>query len=145
MNPSFETFTPVSQIMSQSVVSVSGKDLMSRVRHLFSKHGIHHMPVTDDDGKLIGILSSNDLNKVLHGFTLFKTKKSVDYNEAVLNSLLVEEVMHKKVVTLSENDPISRAADIFKENLFHCLPVIDQDGNLQGIITTYDLIVFAYG
>ena len=69
----------------------------------------------------------------------------MDYNEAILNSLLVQDVMRKSIVTLNEEDTISMAVDIFKENRFHCLPILDKDGGkLVGIVSTYDLIIYAY-
>jgi len=54
-------------------------------------------------------------------------------------SISVEEVMTKKVATLSPDDPLSVAVGIFRENLFHALPVVDE-GTLVGLLTTHDLI-----
>ena len=144
MHTQIDTSAPVANIMTSKVITVSPGDLMSKVRHLFEVHKIHHIPVVDLEEKVVGIISQHDLNHILHGFTLFKTNKSVDYNEAILNSLLVQDVMRKSIVTLSETDPISMAVDIFKENLFHCLPILDNKGMLSGILTTYDLIIYAY-
>ena len=144
MNTQIDTNAPVANIMTTNVITVSPGDLMSKVRTQFQLHGIHHIPVVDLEEKVIGIISQHDLNHILHGFTLFKTGKSMDYNEAILNSLLVQDVMRKSIVTLSEEDPISMAVDIFKENLFHCLPILDKNSKLAGIVTTYDLIIYAY-
>ena len=91
------------------------------------------------------MVSYTDYLKLLHGFTLFKTRKSDEYNDAILRSLLVKEVMTKQLATLKPEDTLEMAAGFFRENLFHALPVVDDDNMLVGIITTYDLINYAYG
>ena len=76
--------------------------------------------------KVIGIVSKSDYLKLLHGFTLFKTHKSEEYNDAIMRSLLIKEVMTKQVATINPEDTIELAAGFFRENLFHALPVVDQ-------------------
>ena len=105
-------------------------------------NNIHHLPVVVE-GKVIGILSKSDYLRLLHGFTLFKTEKSTEYNDAIMRSLLVGEVMTKQVATLAPDDTLEMAAGFFRENLFHALPVVSK-GKLVGILTTFDLITFAF-
>lgn len=133
---------PVANIMTRSVLTVTPKDLMEKVRTIFENNNIHHIPVIDLEEKVVGIISKQDFMQILHGFTLFKTPKSDEYNESMLRALLVQDVMTKRLVTLNEKDTVSIAIDIFKENLFHALPVVDQNGKLKGILTTYDLLTF---
>ena len=144
MKATIDTSAPLTDIMTTEVITVAPGELMSKVRLLFEQNSIHHVPVVGLDGKVVGIISQHDLNHILHGFTLFKTNKSLGYNEAILNSLLVQDVMRKSIVTLNATDPISMAADIFRENLFHSIPILDEQGKLAGIVTTYDLIIYAY-
>lgn len=61
-----------------------------------------------------------------------------------MRSLLVREVMVKQVAKLRPEDKIELAADIFRENLFHAMPVVDNDGKLKGIVTTFDLLNYAF-
>ncbi len=135
---------PVSKIMTTNVITLAPRDLMMRVKEIFATENIHHIPVVDGEDRVIGIVSQNDFSKILHGFTLFRTQKSEDYNNAMLNALLVEDVMTKQVATLHPEDSITIAADIFKENLFHALPVVDNDKKLVGILTTYDLLIYVF-
>ncbi|MCB0567368.1 MAG: CBS domain-containing protein, partial [Phaeodactylibacter sp.] len=134
--------TTVGQIMSTPVITVSPDDTMSKVQDTFRKNNIHHIPVIDK-GKVVGIISKSDYFRLLHGFTLFKTEKSNEYNDAIMRSLLVGEVMTKQVATLNPEDSLEMAAGFFRENLFHALPVVDK-GKLVGIITTFDLITYAF-
>ncbi len=129
--------------MTTEVRTLGPNDTMDKVQDIFRKYNIHHIPIVKN-GKIVGIISQTDYLKVLHGFTLFKTQKSELYNNAILRSLLTSEVMTKQVATLHPDDTIEVAAGFFKENLFHALPIVDDEGDLVGIITTYDLINLAF-
>lgn len=133
----------VGQIMTTEVIFLGPNDSMDKVQQIFKTHNIHHIPIIEED-KVIGIISSTDYLKLLHGFTLFKTHKSEEYNDAIMRSLLVKEVMTKQVATINPEDTVEIAAGFFRENLFHALPVVDANGSLVGIITTFDLINYAF-
>ncbi len=136
--------TRVADIMTEKVIVVRPEETMDAVQDIFRKNNIHHIPVLDR-GRVVGMISHSDYLKLLHGFTLFKTKKSDEYNDAILRSLLVREVMTRQVATLGPEDTVELAAGFFRENLFHALPVVDEENMLVGIVTTYDLLNFAYG
>jgi CBS domain-containing protein len=135
--------TKVGQVMTTQLVTLGPNDTMDKAQDIFRKNNIHHIPVVQNN-KVLGIISKTDYLKILHGFTLFKTQKSELYNNAILRSLLTSEVMTRQVATLHPDDTIEVAAGFFKENLFHALPIVDDEGDLVGIITTYDLINLAF-
>jgi len=134
---------PVSNIMTTNVISVHPEDTMEKVQDIFRKNEIHHLPVVSN-GKVVGIISYSDYLKLLNTFTLFKTEKSERYNDAIMGSMLVKEVMTKQVAKLDMDDTVEIAAGFFRENLFHALPVVDHEGELKGILTTYDLLNYAF-
>ena len=136
--------TTVGNIMSTPVITVHKDDTMSKVQDIFRKNNIHHIPVIAEGNQVVGIISKSDYLRLLHGFTLFKTEKSIAYNDAIMRSLLVGEVMTRQVATLNPEDSLEMAAGFFRENLFHALPVVSDQGQLIGIITTFDLITYAY-
>jgi CBS domain-containing protein len=140
----FDRTATIASIMTRNVIFVHPEDTMQRVDELFSSNNIHHVPVLDDQGRVVGIISKSDYLKILHGFTLFKTEKSVEYNKAILRSLLVGEVMAKQVATLQPEDTVEIAAGYFRENLFHAIPVVDRQKKLVGILTTFDMLNFAF-
>lgn len=133
----------VKEIMTTTVMKVGPLDSMQKVAKIFKQEHFHHLPVVMEDEKIVGIISKSDYLQLLHGFTLFKTNESNQFNEAVMQSLLVKEVMTKPVVTVDEEDTVQYAAEIFRENYFHALPVV-KDGVIKGIITTYDLLLWAF-
>lgn len=134
----------IGDIMSRPVITVDPNDTMDKVQDIFRKNNIHHVPVVKND-KVVGMISKSDYLRLLHGFTLFKTHKSEEYNDAILRSLLAGEVMTRQVAVLNPEDSLELAAGYFRENLFHALPIVDsEEGNLVGILTTYDMINHAY-
>lgn len=134
----------IMDVMTTDVITVHANETMDRVSLIFNSREIHHIPVVDSEGKVVGIISKTDYHKLEHGFTLFKSKESQAYNEAIMRSLLASDVMTKQVVTLLPADNLSVAVDIFRENLFHAIPVVDDNQKLVGILTTYDLLNYAF-
>lgn len=134
----------VSQIMTTDVMFVRPDDTMSKVDEIFRTNNIHHLPVLNSEGVVVGMVSKTDYFKVLHGFTLFRTEKSEEFNKAILRSLLVKEVMTKQVAKLHPDDSIMVAAGFFRENLFHAIPVVDDESKLVGIVSTYDMLNYAF-
>jgi CBS-domain-containing membrane protein len=137
------TTQKVKSAMTTEVLFVDANETMDKVETVFNTHPIHHLPVLNN-GQVVGMLSKTDYLKILHGLTLFKSKKSEEVNKALLRSLLVKEVMTHPAVTIGPERTLQFAADIFKENLFHAVPVVDDEGELLGILSTFDLLVEAY-
>ena len=134
----------LSEIMTREVTTVSPNTIMTDVDRIFNEKNIHHLPVVDSDRKVVGMLSRVDYDRILHGMTLFKNRHVESYNQQLMRSLLVKEVMTKKVVCLHADATIQAAADIFKENLFHAIPLVNDEDRLVGIVTTYDLLAYAF-
>lgn len=133
MNPT----TPISEIMTNHVVSVNEDSSLFDVIALVRKHHIRHIPVLK--GKQItGIISSNDINRLTFG-GLFSNQEGID--DTIINMLKVPQVMtaHPKVV--QAKDPIPVVAKILAEGEYHSLPV-EEDGKCVGIVTTTDLIKY---
>ena len=57
----------VGQIMSASVLSAATTQRVSELVPLFAKAGHHHLPVVDEERRLVGIITQSDLVKALHG------------------------------------------------------------------------------
>lgn len=129
--------------MTTKVISIQPRDTMDKVDRIFQTNSIHHIPVVEE-AQVVGMISKSDYYQILHGFTLFKAPVSKTYNEAVLRSLLVREVMTKQVACLRPEDSLTKAADYFRENRFHAIPITDAAGQLVGILSTYDLITHCF-
>jgi len=132
-----QSTTPISRIMTRKPETIKPSDTMEDVRRIFEKRGFHHIPVLDQ-GKLVGLVSYTDYLQLIR--SIFDNSQETRLNEKVLHATVVEDVMTKHVLCLSQDDTVENALLIFKANQFHSLPVVDARQHLVGIITTYDLM-----
>ena len=121
----------ISRIMTEWPATVAPGDYLSAARELFEKQEIHHLPVVDD-GRLVGMLSASDFLK-LH---------LLDEGSAALPHARVRHIMHTNPVVLSTQATLREAAEKLCVGEFHALPVIDEDAELVGIVTTSDLVEY---
>lgn len=129
---------PVSEIMSTKLVTVIPTDGLEKIKEIFETYNIHHIPVvrfTD----LVGMISKTDFYKAIHGFRLHDNNAAESENQAILAKYTAEDLMTKAVAKIATTDKIGVAAEIFLENYFHAIPVINEAGELKGIVTTYDI------
>ncbi|MFK7806408.1 MAG: HPP family protein [Saprospiraceae bacterium] len=135
---------PLKEIMTKELVTVGPDDTLEVVDYIFNHNTFRHLPVVDEAGKILGIISKSDYNLLCNGMTLFRKDKERDANLKFLRTLLSSEVMNKELAKLSPNAKVAVAAGMFKENLFHAIPVVEDDGTLVGLVSTLDLINYAY-
>ncbi|KXK38361.1 MAG: CBS domain-containing protein [Saprospiraceae bacterium] len=127
---------PISTIMTPNPIAVGVNDPLSVVDKLFREHKIHHLPVVVE-GKLAGMVSKSDYLFFRRGFTTDETEKIEE--EVRMNNYTVGDIMTSKLAKLEPTDKINVALEVFRENIFHALPVVDGD-RLVGIVTTFDII-----
>ena len=131
---------PISHIMTTGPVTVHHGDPISKVRRIFQKADIHHLPVVNGD-KLIGMVSWTDLMRVSFGDAFDQTDQEVD--ATLDHTHAIEDIMTPNPVTLDHNSTIREAVSILSEASFHSLPVVDGE-KLVGIVTTQDLLRFLH-
>ena len=140
----FDRNITIGQLMTTDVITVSPDDNLLKVEEIFTTHNFHHIPVVDGENILKGIISNGDFFKMQNSLTIFNTKDSKKHNHSIFHATLVGEIMAKMVAKLSPDDTALVAVGIFRENLFHALPIVNKDGKLVGMLTTYDLLTYAY-
>lgn len=128
---------PISSIMTANVCVANETDSLKDVLRTFKKEKIRHMPVVKGN-EISGIISATDLNRLTFG-GLFENQEGAD--EAVLEMLSVPQVMTSGPKTVNSEDSIKEVAEIFANESFHALPVVD-GGELKGIVTTTDIIKY---
>jgi len=120
---------PVSSVMTTDLITVSPDESLDRVKEIFNTTRIHHIPVVEGDS-IIGLVTTWDMWKLNKPFEEY-------------SSIYVKDVMTTKVATLEPKSKIGTAAEVFLENLFHALPIVDS-GKLVGIITTFDVLQYQF-
>jgi acetoin utilization protein AcuB len=129
--------TPVSKIMTRDLQIVLPSDPLSKVKELFDNYRFHHIPVVHYK-KIVGIISRSDFQA--YYTTLDKHFESRFINNVLLKHHLAEEIMTKRLAKVNPEDRLAVVVEIFKDNIIHALPVVNDADELVGIITTHDLI-----
>lgn len=112
----------VRNVMEKAEVISINTTIKEAAKIILSKR-VNHLPVVSSEGKLIGIITSWDISKAV---ALGKTGK-------------VEEIMTRKVITVSPNDPIHVAARKLEQYEISALPVINEHREVVGMITSEHL------
>jgi CBS domain-containing protein/gamma-glutamyl:cysteine ligase YbdK (ATP-grasp superfamily) len=124
-------YQTVSQFMSTDLFTVGPDDLVDLVASVMDWRHIRHVPVEDDEGRLIGLISHRDLLRLM-------ARGQSNLN----NTLTVRNIMRVKPVTVTAETSTLEAIDIMRRNKVGCLPVVDGD-RLVGIVTAYDFLVIS--
>lgn len=133
----------VGQVMTTQVFFVAPDTTFDKVREIFSSHEFHHLPVLEE-GSLVGMISKSDLLLLSNAFPLDDPARRRERDEELLSRILVKEVMTIQMVRLRPDMAIPVAVGIFLENIFHAMPVVDEEGDLVGILSWIDLLRLAY-
>ena len=119
--------TTVLEIMSTDLSTVNPKTKVKDFKDSFKRRKFHHIPVEDENRKLVGIISVEDLNRNAR-FCISP------------DSLLAEHIMTADPFTIEEDMGIVDAVKFFLENRVRALPVMNSVGDFVGLITPYDLM-----
>lgn len=130
------------EIMTKEVITLNPDDSVAKVAQIFDQNNIHHIPIVDAENTVVGIVSKSDFLLLSNQMSKFTDTSSK--NQRFYDSLLVSEIMTERVATLHPEDSVMLAASIFKENILHALPIVDKWKKLVGLVTTFDLLNFAF-
>ena len=130
----------VGDVMERDFVSVRPEERLDLVEDVMRLGRIRHMPVIDR-GRLVGIVTQRDLLSA-------SLSNSLDF-EAVerrrfMESVTVDEVMTLEPEVIGPDAPLRDAAAQMIDRKIGCLPVLDDERRVVGIITETDLIASAY-
>ncbi|TMA51775.1 MAG: CBS domain-containing protein [Deltaproteobacteria bacterium] len=128
--PVRETVAPglstVAEIMSVSVRSLTPDRPIADAVAAFNEYGFRHMLIVDETGGLVGVLSDRDVLRAMA--------------RGVSGAATVSEVMTRGGITVTPESPITDAIDLVVFHRINCLPVVDANGALRGLLTTTDLL-----
>ena len=101
---------------------------------LMKSEGVQRLPVLDDEGNLVGIISEKNITSAAAD-----REVSIVEFALLLSKIKVGDVMTKEVITVSVDDPVEMAARKMSDNDISILPVVDNDGKLVGVVSRSDL------
>ncbi len=151
--------TRVSALMTREVIVVRPETSIDTAAGLLLDNGISRLPVIDQAGKLVGVLSKTDLveeqverdENSSHDATPLTRRSSAgiraiepDVHEHFMGPL-VEDVMSRPALCVPEHYTVARAAEIMAAHRVHGLPVVTRSGELVGMISALDILAWVAG
>ena len=137
----------VSEVMRREVVTVHPDSPVTEVVHLLLDKDFTAVPVVDDKGKVVGMVSDNDLLKRggIKVTLSLKRAADLDFVQELHKSLQdpgykVSDVMTREVVRVPPDMILGKAAKLMVEKHLKRLPVVDTEGKLVGILGRLDIL-----
>jgi CBS domain-containing protein/gamma-glutamyl:cysteine ligase YbdK (ATP-grasp superfamily) len=123
------SYQTVGQFMSTDLFTVRPDDLADFAANVMDWKHVRHVPVEDNEGRLVGIVSHRNL---LHLLARGLTGSNAE-------PIAVSSIMKLNPLTVTPQTPTLEAIKLMRENLVGCLPVVES-GRLVGIVTAYDFL-----
>lgn len=128
----------VDKSMTRKVVTISVETPILKARELMNEHEIRHLPVVDEDGRLLGIVTDRDVRSAMPSI-LMDDFESGSVRER-LATVTARDIMTADPVTLSPMYTIQDALLLIQKTRVGAFPVVDENGRLEGIISVRDLV-----
>jgi len=129
----------VETIMSRPVDSIAADLKLSQVAHLMREKGRRFLPVVDGEARLIGLLSHREVERAAPSAITTLAVGEVNY---LLGKVRVEQVMRREVISCGPRTLVEVAGQLMREKGIGCLPVVDDQRRLLGILTDDDILDF---
>ena len=113
----------VKTVMSHDVITLGPENTISDAAKTLTEKGFDHLPIVNDHGKILGIITSWDITKALANGKLDQIK----------------EIMTRKVVTTQADNTIESVLKKLEVYKISALPVVDKDNKVIGILSTDDI------
>jgi CBS domain-containing protein len=136
-------------VMVSPVITASKTATVREIAKLLLEKRISAVPVVDDAGKLVGILTESDLMRRVEAgtehpyswwvhFLAGDATVAADYVKS--HAVKIEDVMTSNVVTAAPETPLHEIATLLEEQQIRRVPIVDKVGNLVGIVSRANLI-----
>ena len=122
------SYQTIGQFMATDLFTLRPDDLVDLAASVMDWRHIRHVPVEDEQGHLVGLVTHRGLLRLLSRGT-----------QSQSDPLTVREIMVTNPVTVSSTTPTLEALELMRHNKVGCLPVVDDD-QLVGIVTSYDFL-----
>jgi acetoin utilization protein AcuB len=128
----------ISEMMVKNLVTIHPDAKISEAKELMLKNHVRHLPVVDNSGALVGILTDRDMRDAMPSVLL--DKKSCEKTLQRVMSHSISEIMTKDVITIPIYFTIQDALMVIQKKKVGAIPVVDENGILKGILSTRDLL-----
>jgi len=125
----------VKDYMTSNPITVLPETTHRQANDLMREHSIHHLPVVDKQGRLVGIVVEEDM---LAAQPSPATTLSIYEIHGLLSKLQIKQIMSHPVFTTAPDCPLEEAARLMLDKNIGCLPVVEND-RVVGIVTDTDV------
>ncbi|MHC4324115.1 MAG: CBS domain-containing protein [Planctomycetota bacterium] len=141
-------FQTVKNIMTEQVACLGTDENLAAAMEAIKNGEFRHIPIVDTEGAMVGILSDRDVlrhlpfvgSQRLPGTDAFRSSLfHVDMRDPSLN-LPITSIMTRNVTHIRQNCSFYDAVKMLHELKISCLPVVDKDKKLRGIVTVTDVM-----
>ncbi len=130
----------VGDIMTRKIATLFEGESLADVEAGLRRVRFRHFPVVGPEGYLIGLVSQRDL---LHAFPSPLDANSLERKDDLLSRNRVGDIMARDVKTVSSDTPLEKAGQIMIDEKRDCLLVVNDSGDLIGLVTATDYIRLA--
>ena len=139
-------------IMTKKVITINKDASIEELSELLLENKISGVPVMDDDNNLVGVVTEADIivqDSTLHFPAYFKLFDGIIYLESLNKfkrnlkkhlATRIEDIMTRKMKTITPETPVSEIADIMLKQKINRLPVLNKKNKLFGIVTRADIV-----
>ena len=124
------SFRLVSQFMTKEVFTVRPHDIVDLAAAMMQWKHIRHVPVEDDEHKLVGLVTHREILQLVANKVWGKNKSPVP----------ISQIMETNLITVDPETPTIDALKIMRDSHVGCLPVVGAEGELLGMVTEADLL-----
>jgi acetoin utilization protein AcuB len=128
----------VSQSMTRKVITVSENTSLLEARDMMKQYQVRHLPVVDRKNRLLGIVTDRDIRSALPFRLAADIIESGEKDK--YGHLKVSDVMTIDPVTILPTHTLQDALLLIQEKKVGAFPVVDEQGNLKGILSVRDLL-----
>ena len=130
-------FLPIKHLMSTDLVTLNENENMSLASIMMTKARIRHLPVVDQQNRLLGLITHRDLLRI--SISDVAGLPEAD-RQKLLEAIPIREVMCTEITTISPETSLLQSAKLLIAHKYGCLPVVEEDGKLVGLVTEADFV-----
>ncbi|WP_404340772.1 HPP family protein [Pseudoalteromonas mariniglutinosa] len=130
----------VSDLMTVDPFAVSSDNSLHDAHNLMKEKNVRHIPVIDEDGVLVGMLTQKIMIAKVMGIMATYGANALERKE---KHTKVQDIMVDDFASVTPTQPLSDVVRFFVENRHGCMPVVDQQNKLVGILTSSDFVRLA--
>ncbi|MBE7436887.1 MAG: CBS domain-containing protein [Spirochaetales bacterium] len=120
-----------SELMTQRVVTLQPEDRVLDHLNVFKDNNIKHVPVVSTEKQVVGMVSEKDFENYVNIVKILQSRE---------DPVLVRDIMTCPAFTLTDKIEIQDVAQAMIDNSIHAMVITDENGLLQGIVTSTDLL-----